>query len=81
MDLKGTGLVWRYWFMCWKHERFNPLEISLETPKIRSNCETKIGDLVIGLDNLYLEKRNSRRRRRRRRGKRKGGWTKMMEGG
>ncbi len=50
----------------------------LETPKIRSNCETKIGDLMIGLDNLYLEKRNRRRRRRR---KRKGGWTKMMEGG
>jgi hypothetical protein len=55
-----------------------PFGSFLETPKIGSNCETKIGDLMIGLDNLYLEKRN---RRRRRRGKRKGGWTKMMEGG
>jgi hypothetical protein len=51
-----------------------PFGIFLETPKIRSNCETKIGDLMIGFDNLYLEKR------KRRRGKRKGGWTKMMEG-
>ncbi len=44
----------------------------LETPKIRSNCETKIGDLMIGLDNLYLEKR----KRKRRRGGREGGLDK-----
>ncbi len=55
-----------------------PFGIFLETPKIGSNGETKIGDLMIGFDKLYLEKR---KRRRRRRGKRKGGWTKMMEGG